>query len=127
MSNSTKDKILKWDLYSQSFVNTSPVLHNGDNIYGSGIIPIKLTLDGKEMFVSSGGLGMKLFNVDTWESLQSFNSPGYFGEVNIVLLSRDGSKFWITDEKGLGEWSFAEKKLTRVISLLKRFYNLLEL
>jgi hypothetical protein len=70
------NKILKWDLYSQSFVNTSPVLLNGDYIYGSGIIPITLTIDGKEMFVFSDGLAMKLYNVDTWESLQSFNSPG---------------------------------------------------
>jgi hypothetical protein len=72
MSNSTRDKILKWDLYSQGIVSTSPVLTNDDNIYDRGIIPIRLILDGKEMFVLSDGLAMNLYNIDTWKSLKSF-------------------------------------------------------
>ena len=70
---------------------------------------------------------MKLYNVDTWESLQSFNYPLCYQTTIRVFLSRDGTKFWAPDEEGLKEWSFAEKKLTKVIPLFKDFNILMEL
>ena len=48
MSNSTRDKISKWDLHSYSVISTSPVLTSEDDLDQRGIVPIILTLDGKK-------------------------------------------------------------------------------